>query len=157
MNIEAERIENAIESLREAIKAHDLVTEIAHFHLSQETFHEAHKNEKELSAKAIEALNAVPPAGNGVYPYWNYRAYFLVETRQNIEKKNETPKSMLHVCIHEVAKGTFKRPNPPQEPGEFSFFFAEPSQDEKDEYDFRCKFSDWYEKVLDWRRWDAMP
>lgn len=155
MNVNSELIENAIDYVEEALRADKLVTEVAHFHVSDGAFKEISQKAKEAAEEAIRRLDLVPPAGkSGV---WDYRGYFTGSYLTG-EKNKDVSGSLLHVCIFEVARGTFRRPEPLEVPmGEFTSFFAEPSDDVKAEHKFRTDFADWLEKMSQYRRWDAMP
>ena len=151
MNIEAKIIENAIDNLKEAIRADNLITEAAHFYLSKETYNEITENAKKHIAKAFESMKEVPKAGGEKSWYLGCFPPLLIDGCG-------VPCSLLHLCIHDVAIGRFKRPEPlPEITGDFANFFEEVSDEQKAEYEFLCKFADFWENLKDWRTFDAMP
>jgi len=156
MNIEAEKIENAVESLKEAMRADDLVTEAAYFHLSDSAFREVQENAKKHIAKAIEKMKEIPMPDKQYGNKWNKWYYGCFPPL--LDANNSVPCSILHLCIHDIATGRFKRPNPlPEIKGELTDFFEEVSDEQKAEHEFLCKFADYWQNLTDRRISDAMP
>jgi len=164
MEIKAEVIERAIDNLTEAMRADDMVTESAHFYLSDSTFREIRENAKKHIAEAIESMKAVPSVGTETYWYLGCFPPLI---------KSDVPPSILHMCIYEAARDSyrnarnnyrdgggykFERPAPlPEITGELSKFVEDVSEEQKKEHELRCKFADLLDNITSWRIWDAMP
>jgi hypothetical protein len=156
--IEAEVLLNAIDSLMEAMRADDMVTEAAHFRLSDSAWKEIRQMREKHTTKAFEAMKNVPSVGNETYWYLGCFPPLI---------KSDIPASGIHLCIHEVAKNSynkyegyiFNRPDPlPDITGSVWEPYIKPVSDErKREYEIRNNFADWLENTSDWLAWDAMP
>ena len=141
MNMDGDKVEDAIYSLREAMRADVLVIDAAHFCLSSAAFCEISKKAEELTEEIIKKMKEIPVNGeiiNGQKVHWNRSHYAPLA-------KGGVPCSLIHICIHEAATGSFSRPDPPK------------SEDDKDEYEIRAKFADWWEKHAEMCEWDKAP
>jgi len=151
MDVDGKLIENAVGCLKEAIRADNLVTEAAHFYLSDESFREIQGNAQKHIAKAFEAMKAVPEAGGK-------KRWYLGCFPPLLQDDCDVPCSLLHLCIHDVAAERFERPAPlPEIKGDLTDFFEEVSDEQKVEHDFLVKFADFWDNLVAFRRFDAMP
>ena len=136
MDFDDDKVENAINSLREAMRIDVLVMEAAHFRLSDAAFREITKKAEELTEEAVKKMKEVQALDgtNGKKAHWTIGHYAPLA-------QSGVPCSLLHICIHEAATDIFEKPEPPE------------NEDERDEYEFRAKFANWWEKHIEMLKW----